>query len=416
MGLDLGYRNTLLAETPVSVPASAFPTVDMLNAAVSMFPTDPLGWRNSERGRSWSDRDGAWLRREGGWPSLIVGPGVVQYKVTDTNRAEVDDEARTALGIRDGVFGAGAESVQTSSRGRVTGWSPKSRNGLRRKVGSLDLAEFVGSGRMAMVTLTLPGPWELVTPTAAEASALWRRFERRWFRKWGKLRCIWKREFQRRGAPHWHLWVAMPTEDLDGFREWLSMTWADCMRVGDVPLYQALPGDFLLSVAAGTGLDFAAADRATDPVRLVNYFLKESVNGESKAYQNRPPALWAGSSAGRFWGVLGIRDAAIEVCLDPRHSRELWRAMRRWRNSRGIVVARSVDRVDTATGEIRRRRVKRRVRVRSAAGFVMVPDGASYAADLGRYVTALGSPAPALTARQLRLHYLLARAEYLRRT
>ena len=50
-------------------------------------------------------------------------------------------------------------------------------------------------------------------------------FERAWKRK---LIGVWKREFQRRGAPHYHILMVPPHGTVNGlgFREWLSQTWA----------------------------------------------------------------------------------------------------------------------------------------------------------------------------------------------
>ena len=52
----------------------------------------------------------------------------------------------------------------------------------------------------------------------------------RWARRWGGGRRpphIWKLEFQRRGAPHFHILIAQPSGDLRTFRAWLSEAWAE---------------------------------------------------------------------------------------------------------------------------------------------------------------------------------------------
>lgn len=62
-----------------------------------------------------------------------------------------------------------------------------------------------------MITLTYPGGWEVVAPDGASVKrhmVLWRN---RFQREYGEPgRCIWKLEFQRRGAPHIHQWMAPP--------------------------------------------------------------------------------------------------------------------------------------------------------------------------------------------------------------
>lgn len=82
-----------------------------------------------------------------------------------------------------------------------------------RTLAELDYTPLFADGDRlpAMITLTHPGDWETV---ASDGKNLKRRFEawrKRYHRAWGeKLRCVWKLEFQRRGAPHLHLWMLPP--------------------------------------------------------------------------------------------------------------------------------------------------------------------------------------------------------------
>ena len=64
----------------------------------------------------------------------------------------------------------------------------------------------------AMVTLTYPGmeALRLTGPRIKRHMMLWRK---RFQREWGEpARYIWKLEFQRRGAPHIHLWTLHPRD------------------------------------------------------------------------------------------------------------------------------------------------------------------------------------------------------------
>jgi len=102
----------------------------------------------------------------------------------------------------------------------------------------LDYTPLVESGRVpAMVTLTYPGDWECVAPDGTSVKrhmVLWRK---RFQREWGEpARYIWKLEFQRRGAPHIHLWMAPPqSPGRTGrtFWNWLSQEWADIVAHPD---------------------------------------------------------------------------------------------------------------------------------------------------------------------------------------
>ncbi|MDI1338129.1 MAG: hypothetical protein PSU94_18260, partial [Lacunisphaera sp.] len=262
----------------------------------------------------------------------------------------------------------------------------------------LDLAPLVsGENIPAMVTLTLPGDWLAVAPTAAVMARKFDRFAKAYIKKWGPLSCIWKREFQRRGAPHYHLWMVPPVPQarMQEFREWLSLAWT---RV----LFSDQPGrnmghasgcvcsEWCRSLAAGTGVDFVAALRARDPNRLAEYFLKESGHSEAKAYQNGAPVEWAGQSIGRFWGVRGLEKSVRTVMVNPEHQYRVWRVMRRVRLARSMPTHQwTVDRGHSVSGTVRTRRVTRRNRSTAAAGWVAVNDGASFGALLGRYASNL---------------------------
>lgn len=100
-----------------------------------------------------------------------------------------------------------------------------------RTFAELDYSPLVQSGRVpAMITLTYPGDWEVITRDGASVNrhiVLWRkRFER----ECGEpVRYIWKLEFQRRGAPHIHLWMAPP---MSPGRFWPQLRAVIVRRVG----------------------------------------------------------------------------------------------------------------------------------------------------------------------------------------
>jgi hypothetical protein len=292
-------------------------------------------------------------------------------------------------------------SWETVPSGRtVSVWSAKSRARLIASVASLDLSVLTsGAVIPCMVTLTLPGDWLAVAPTAAAAAKHLDRLERAWRHQWGSApQWIWKREFQGRGAPHWHVWTVPPTSDAGAFRAWLSSTWTAIISPSAVPdeglTHEGLRcvcSEWCRSLAAGTGVDFAEGLRARDPRRLAVYFLKETLGGESKAYQNLPPAEWAGQSVGRFWGMRGLKNAGTTVQISPVEHVRAWRFVERVRVSRSPVRVVRVQRVHARTGGIFARSVSRRRVVYGDAGWVAVNDGAAFASQIAR---ALAVPAP----------------------
>lgn len=268
-----------------------------------------------------------------------------------------------------------------------------------------------------MVTLTYPGDWETVAPGGASVKrhmVLWRK---RFQREYGEpARYIWKLEFQRRGAPHIHLWMAPPMSpgrSGRGFAQWLSETWAQIVDHPD-PVQKARHR------LAGTGIDVRNGLKACDPKRLAIYFTKHSspnLHGD-KEYQHIVPDLWRqpGRGPGRFWGVYGLKKAiaVVEVAQDAYLTAR--RIVRRWSRNQAVygdsgsrfptsvvprTATRLVTRIDRDTGVVACRRVRRRRTLCNqgglAGGYALVNDGPSFASQiatalLGGATTAHPSP------------------------
>lgn len=417
---------------------AAFPSSDLVGVAASMVPASSV-WKRVRHvapgvmhpdGTNLSFWQGGNELREGVHAELVIAPGLVKLRRHDPNRAErardavtarreqqdalelIERERRSALMHAPMAFVSSGELAlfdleqpepeQDSRRSTISAWSSKSRRRMMETIASLDLSPIVSGGLPAMVTLTLPGDWLAVAPDAKTAARRFDNFRRAWADRWGKPTWIWKREFQRRGAPHWHLWLVppVPMQQMNDFRRWLSRAWTAALfstaEVAPVVSHSRGCGcsEVCRSYQAGTGLDFAEGLRAYDPKRLAVYFLKESLGGEGKAYQNVAPVEWDGQSVGRFWGYASLESAAVPVTIDPAHSDRLWRVMRHLRESQGTTSERYVPRVNTKTGEIRYRRVRRRSKTRGSAGWVAVNDGANVGGKLGLYLDSLRPRVP----------------------
>ncbi len=277
-----------------------------------------------------------------------------------------------------------------------------------RTFAELDYTPLVESGRVpAMVTLTYPGDWEVVAPDGASVKrhmVLWRK---RFQREYGEpARYIWKLEFQRRGAPHIHLWMAPPISpgrSGRGFAQWLSETWT---QVVDHPDAEQKARHRL----AGTAVDVRKGLKACDPKRLAIYFTKHSspnLHGD-KEYQHIVPELWRhpGRGPGRFWGVYGLKKAiaVVEVPQDAYIAAR--RIVRRWSRSQAVygdsgsrfptavvprTAVRLVPRVDRETGVVAHRRIRRRRTLCNrgglAGGYALVNDGPAFASQLSAALT-----------------------------
>ncbi|MFL0289366.1 hypothetical protein ACJH6H_29545 [Mycobacterium sp. SMC-21] len=401
-----------------------FPSPEMVTAAAALFEP-AAAWAHS-RGRRGTEPESGRFR-------ITIGPGVVRLGWTNPVRTEkaaeravvhhqcdVDDAKLRIKADLEREAEHSDQAVVSVTRRSPTGgdehgtgsviteWSRKSRSAMCRTFAELDYSPLVESGRIpAMVTLTYPGDWETVTPTGASVKrhmTLWRK---RFQREYGEpARYIWKLEFQRRGAPHIHLWMAPPTSPGRsglGFAQWLSDTWAQVVNHPD-PVQKARHR------LAGTAIDVLSGLRACDPKRLAIYFTKHSspnMHGD-KEYQHIVPELWQrpGRGPGRFWGVYGLKKALVVVEVAQDAYLAARRIVRRWSRSQAVygdsrshfptavaprMAVRLVPRVDHETGVVAHRRVRRRRMLCNqgglAGGYALVNDGPTFAAQLARAIS-----------------------------
>jgi hypothetical protein len=396
-----------------------FPSPEMVTAAAALFePAAPWAYGPGRRG----------VEPESGRFRISIGPGAVRLGWTNPVRAEKAAERavrhhqrdvdNTKLKVRNDLAltaGDGDKAVVSLTRrsntaddhhsagGVITEWSRKSRSAMCRTFAELDYSPLVESGRVpAMVTLTYPGDWEVVAPEGASVKrhmVLWRK---RFQREYGEpARYIWKLEFQRRGAPHIHLWMAPPMSpgrSGRGFAQWLSNSWTQVVDHPD-------PEQKARHRLAGTAIDVRNGLKACDPKRLAIYFTKHSspnLHGD-KEYQHIVPELWRHPvrGPGRFWGVYGLKKAIAVVELAQDAYLAARRIVRRWSRSQAIygnpasrfptavvprTATRLIPRVDHDSGVVVHRRVRRRRALCNqgglAGGYALVNDGPAFASRL----------------------------------
>lgn len=255
----------------------------------------------------------------------------------------------------------------------ITEWSSKSRANMVKRLCTLDYQPMLGNPERTpgLITLTYPGNWQAVVPDGQTAKRHLKTFRARYQREWGEpLRAVWKMEFQRRGAVHFHLFTSLP--HVPSFATWLSETWTDIVDAHD-------PQERERHLAAGTGIDFNAGARGTDPKRIAVYFTKHnSPNRGSKEHQNQPPAEWIkAGKVGRFWGYWNLQPVTVEVEICQHAAIQAARTLRRWSRANNKPTRRRVARTNRRTGVVRFRWVNRRgaPRMVSMAGFISVNDG-----------------------------------------
>jgi hypothetical protein len=420
-GRDLDLAVPDAPPTIRDVWAPEFPKSDLVAFAASQFTPLP-----------------AWKGEEGPRFRIVVSPGALAVESRDLAKAERTwERTESARQAEIEVIAAyivehGQPPPEPVPSREITEWSRKSRSRMFRAFCELDYGPLLErSGIPAMVTLTYPADWLAVAPDGKTVKKHMKVFRKRFERAWDlPVLGIWKLEFQRRGAPHIHLFTVVPdgrTAEGRQFREWLSATWAAVVKCPDPVGYKA-------HVAAGTGVDYAAGLRARDPRRIAVYFSKHGTFA-AKEYQNTVPLEWQapGKGPGRFWGVWGLERCARAVEVDAKAATEAARVMRRWAHAQGVTHQVSVrryrggrpDAVPQASRDERgneafvpggwirkpphadviglagvqllqahrprRRKVRRRAkRLARGRGWISLNDGPAFALDVARYLEQRG--------------------------
>lgn len=261
--------------------------------------------------------------------------GVALRRVVDPETGEVAYDERPTRGV---LSFAGRvvdcrpvltdlKAVGGGIRADIKCWSAGSRRRLLYRMASLDFRRLsrTWGGRFAFVTLTWrddPGPVEVARQR--------NHFLQRLGDRLGARRWVWKLEFQRRGAPHLHLLVWVPSESdeaLADLRRWTWDAW------DDVTGGHLLWAGRTFPVPVGRGLNRVGVDwcRAKDVARYIAFDLTKS----KKGYQFKVPESWV--QTGRWWGSSGLDAEWLHVPLDVQDTISIRRMLRRYRqaNSRG---------------------------------------------------------------------------------
>jgi hypothetical protein len=160
-------------------------------------------------------------------------------------------------------------------RGNITGFSADSR---KRMLEMMNCLEFE---KLTFVTLTYPAVWP---EDGHEVKEHIRRFRARLEKKFGKLRVVWRMEYQERGAPHFHL-IIMDAPFI--CRWWLSKAWVDS---NDTKSWK----NFLY------GSNIKGIAQKGDSQKVINYVCKYA--GKVEEHVRTNDNEWCG----RFWGKWNV--------------------------------------------------------------------------------------------------------------
>ncbi len=153
-------------------------------------------------------------------------------------------------------------------------------------------------GLEIMLTLTYPSDFPM---NGRLVKNHWRRF-RQWMIRNGAITGLWVLEFQKRGAPHFHLFIREPLD-----RQKVSEAWYRIVGSGDVK-----------HLAAGTRIETFRY-----PPALGSYVMKYAAKMEQKEV---PEGF---HSVGRFWGTWGKPEISRVITLPQSAGKHLVRVIRR---------------------------------------------------------------------------------------
>ena len=275
----------------------------------------------------------------------------------------------------------------------ITGFTASARRNLVTTMLSIDYQPMIAQGSLAMVTFTAPGPWEKAFHSKKIAMRHLKLFMARVTTTFGYSPAhIWKLEFQSRGAPHFHVLMAVPNVlevlrdsewsrtydsdelsrhrgkkgdvmreflalqqnldvksdnvglNLNVFRHWAGDTWAAVVNRpikgdvnGEFPLTEE---EYLAHRNAGVGVDPYEDGEGRGwqdftVFQAANYFAKHGSYKGVKEYQHEVPDLWLqNGGVGAFWGYAGVSKVQEEIPVTRTEQVLLARIVLKWHKAR----------------------------------------------------------------------------------
>lgn len=230
-----------------------------------------------------------------------VRPALVGERTAETERQErlLCEAARAAVERRELDLETGELlEDQGDDAGTIKGWSTKSRIRMMYRFTTLDWSQMRGVPEM--LTLTYPREFPADGRTVKRHLD---NFRRSWCDRFGAPPAgVWKLEFQRRGAPHFHLYVGRPVMPWREFLDWARDTWYRIVGSGD-PAH----------LEQGVRIDRQFCSKSKSVKALAWYFAKHNAKHSTKHYQNEVPEGFG--APGRFWGywTLPVKVTVLEL-------------------------------------------------------------------------------------------------------
>ncbi|MDC7241168.1 MAG: hypothetical protein PQJ50_12505 [Spirochaetales bacterium] len=192
------------------------------------------------------------------------------------------------------------------NRGNVTDYSWKSRKRFYERLLCIDWNE-IPEANICFATLTYPDQYPKDgIEIKRELDVLSKRMMRFGKTHYGDLSFVWKLEFQKRGAPHYHFIIVTERPIiLHDFRSWLSEAWADIVKKwmeSENIEPELIESEHQKHLKAGTEADPVKKNK----VGMISYlalYVGGKTKKKAKEYQHHLPEEY--SNVGRWWGIYG---------------------------------------------------------------------------------------------------------------
>jgi hypothetical protein len=189
------------------------------------------------------------------------------------------------------------ENLKKPEDGYIKGWSPSSRRRMRNM--EYDFREPEDFNSFA-VTFTVAGD----VLSNEESATLFKRWQKHLCRH--KVFCVWRKEVQKRGAIHWHLWFSCH-KDENHYRLVFENWWTAVESLGEVHNYKSIDPKtkevkYEVEYAPSRMALPGARERAVDcqPAKEGDTWYRYLCDHMSKSKQEQ-----VGKNIGRHWGVIG---------------------------------------------------------------------------------------------------------------
>jgi len=179
----------------------------------------------------------------------------------------------------------GRDTGGRGTRGKIYSFTGQARLRLLKKVMQIERKY-----EPIMLTLTYPGEWKQY-----DYKENLRVFKERFKRKYPQGSFLWKLEYQKRGAPHFHLLLF--NVNYKSVMLWAKKAWYETVKSGDIRHFRA-----------GTRVEIAK-----NRSKMISYMCKYVTKVETDKIKELIDAGIIGEHGlGRFWGKCGD----IELILD----------------------------------------------------------------------------------------------------